>query len=331
MSEKTLKLTPTESVTVRGSSPEALEVEGVYGPRGKPPPPHFHPSQDESFEVLEGALRTRVAGEERDLKPGEVLEIPRGTEHQMWNPSEQTARVRWTTAPRLRTEEWFGAIDRLHREGRVGRKGMPGPLAFGVLLSEYDDVFRLGLKPKILIAPLLGAPRRRRAAARRLPARVGRYFFFFFFLTHLPRLSLRPFLHFFFVTPGGGGSSCPAWSPSAGRRDHRGGMGVGDRVREGAARAERAAVDVDRPGRKTWWSSSWATGSSVIPGRGELPGRGRRTGRQDAEQVIRRTAARQRRFGSPRRRDRAVDRRRVTLPLGPGSMLVNEGDGAVSS
>jgi quercetin dioxygenase-like cupin family protein len=144
-------------VTIRESSPEALEVEGVYGPHGKPPPPHFHPSQDERFEVLEGSLRTRIAGAERDLAVGDQIEIPRGTEHQMWNPGGETARVRWRTTPRLRTEQWFEAIDRLHREGRVGRKGLPGPLAFGVLLGEYDDVFRLGLKPQILIRPLLGA------------------------------------------------------------------------------------------------------------------------------------------------------------------------------
>ena len=35
---ETLKLTPTESVTIRQSSPEVLEVEGSYGPGGKAHP-----------------------------------------------------------------------------------------------------------------------------------------------------------------------------------------------------------------------------------------------------------------------------------------------------
>lgn len=157
MTEKTLKLTPSESVTIRESSPELLEVEGVYGPHGEAPPPHFHPAQNEHFEVLEGVLRTKIGGTERDLIAGDQVDISRETEHQMWNPGGETARVRWQIRPAGRTEQWFEAIDRLHREGRVGRKGIPGPLAFGVLLSEYDDVFRLGLKPQILIRSLLGA------------------------------------------------------------------------------------------------------------------------------------------------------------------------------
>jgi mannose-6-phosphate isomerase-like protein (cupin superfamily) len=161
---ETLKLTPGESVTIRQSSPEVLEVEGTYGPGGKPPPAHYHPAQDEHFEVLEGTLRAKVGGEERDLDQGEVLDIPLGTPHQMWNPGDQSARVLWQTRPSLRTAGWFRSIDALHREGRVGRNGMPGPLAFGALLSEYDDVFRLAgprplVKPAVAVLGALGRAR----------------------------------------------------------------------------------------------------------------------------------------------------------------------------
>ena len=107
----TLKLTPHETVTIRSASPELLDVEGRWGPGGKPPPAHYHPEQDEHFEVQ--------------------------------------------TRPALRTENWFRSIDRLFREGRVGKNGMPGPLAFGVFLSEYRDVFRLGSPPDLIARPLL--------------------------------------------------------------------------------------------------------------------------------------------------------------------------------
>jgi quercetin dioxygenase-like cupin family protein len=150
-----LKLTPSESVTVKSSSPELLEVEGHYGPGGKPPPAHFHPAQDEHFEVLEGALRVKVAGEERELRQGETIDIPRGTKHQMWNPSDEPARVLWQTRPAGRTEQWFRSIDRLHKEGRVGKNGMPGPLAYGAYLSEFGDVFRLA-GPAIVTGALVG-------------------------------------------------------------------------------------------------------------------------------------------------------------------------------
>jgi len=60
-------------------------------------------------------------------------------------------------APRGSTERWFAAIDRLHREGHVGSNGMPGPLAFGVLLTEYDDVFRLAVPAEPLVRGPLAA------------------------------------------------------------------------------------------------------------------------------------------------------------------------------
>lgn len=151
-----LKLTPSESLEVLSSGSGALEVEATYGPAGSPPPGHFHPAQDERFEVLAGTLRVRVDGAEQDLSPGETIEIGRGSVHQMWNPGAESARVRWRTSPGGRTEQWFRAIDALHRAGKVGRNGMPGPLAFGVMLSEYRDVFRLA-GPDWLLRPALAA------------------------------------------------------------------------------------------------------------------------------------------------------------------------------
>ncbi|HEX2371990.1 MAG TPA: cupin domain-containing protein [Solirubrobacterales bacterium] len=154
---RTLKITPTESVTVRVSTPELLEVEATYAPAGQEPPKHYHPSQDEHFEVLEGSLRARAGDEERTLRVGDAIDIPRGTVHQMWNPASGAARVLWQTRPGGRTESWFAAIDALHREGRVRRNGMPGPLAFATLQTEYDDVFRLAVGPEPLVRGALAA------------------------------------------------------------------------------------------------------------------------------------------------------------------------------
>jgi mannose-6-phosphate isomerase-like protein (cupin superfamily) len=151
---ETLRLTPGETVIIRNSSPELFEVEGAWAAVGKPPPPHFHPSQEEHFEVLEGTLTARVEGEKRDLGPGDALDIPRGAKHQMWNRTGWPARALWQKRPAGRTESWFRSIDALHREGRVGRKGMPGPLAYGVFLTEYRDVFRLAV-PDLLTRPVL--------------------------------------------------------------------------------------------------------------------------------------------------------------------------------
>jgi hypothetical protein len=73
----------------------------------------------------------------------------------MWNPGDEPARAIWQTSPRGRTEEWFRALDGLQRSGRVGGNGMPGPLAMGVLLTHYRDVFRLSARPQALVRGLL--------------------------------------------------------------------------------------------------------------------------------------------------------------------------------
>jgi mannose-6-phosphate isomerase-like protein (cupin superfamily) len=153
----TLKLTPRESLTIRESTPDLLEVEASYAPGGRAPPKHFHPGQDEHFEVSSGSVHVRTGDHERVLRPGEEIDIPRGVAHQVWNPDAEPAVVIWQTRPALRTEQWFRSIDGLHRSGRVGGSGMPGPLAFGVLLSEYRDVFRLAFRPQPLARVALAA------------------------------------------------------------------------------------------------------------------------------------------------------------------------------
>ena len=157
MADTQLKITRDESISVRRADEARLEVEVTYAPQGGPPPAHFHPIQDERFEVLAGELHVRVDGAERVLRAGGTVSIPRGAVHQMWNPGDAPVRAIWETTPGGRTLQWFRAIDTLHREGRVDKNGMPGPLAFGVLLTEYDDVFRLAARPRGLIRLALRA------------------------------------------------------------------------------------------------------------------------------------------------------------------------------
>ena len=152
---RALKLTPRESVVVRSSAPGLLEVEATYRPGGSPPPAHLHPHQSERFEVLEGILRTQVEGEDRELRAGDTLDVPEGAVHRMWNAAGAPARVRWETVPRGRTEQWFEQLDALQREGRVGRNGMPGALAFGVYLTEYGDTMELAARPRFAVRALL--------------------------------------------------------------------------------------------------------------------------------------------------------------------------------
>lgn len=110
MSDATYRLSERQTVVVRKSSAELLEVEATWAGGGKLPPAHFHPAQAEHFEVLEGELRVLVDGRERLLGPGGVLDIPAGTVHAM-TATDHGARALWQTRPALRTEEFYAAMD----------------------------------------------------------------------------------------------------------------------------------------------------------------------------------------------------------------------------
>jgi quercetin dioxygenase-like cupin family protein len=157
MDTNTLQLTPKDTVRIRRSEPDRLEVEVSYSPGGSPPPAHFHPDQDECFELLSGELEARIDGERRTLRAGDVVRIGRGSVHSMWNPNDMPVRALWVTQPRGRTESWYRELDDLQRSDRVDDKGMPSPLAFAVYLTEYSDVFQLAARPRALVSAALRA------------------------------------------------------------------------------------------------------------------------------------------------------------------------------
>jgi hypothetical protein len=87
-------------------TPELLVMEASYAAGESPPPPHYHPSQDEQFEVLEGAIALKVGHERRVVPAGESFDIPRGVAHNL-GPADGPARVRWEVRPALRTEQFL--------------------------------------------------------------------------------------------------------------------------------------------------------------------------------------------------------------------------------
>jgi mannose-6-phosphate isomerase-like protein (cupin superfamily) len=143
-----LQITPGEALDVVESTSAALVVEASFGPGGKAPPAHYHPAQDEHFEILEGVLRVDVDGVERDVGAGETLDIPRRTSHRMWNPNPDPARARWETRPAGRTKEWFKALAGLQGTDHVDANGRPKVLPFAALANEYSDTFRLAARPE---------------------------------------------------------------------------------------------------------------------------------------------------------------------------------------
>jgi mannose-6-phosphate isomerase-like protein (cupin superfamily) len=85
---------------VRESTPERVVFDRLYPPQTGRADPHVHFDLTQSWEVLSGEARAVVDGETRELKAGDVVEIPSGVAHQdIHNPHGSDSTVRWTVAP----------------------------------------------------------------------------------------------------------------------------------------------------------------------------------------------------------------------------------------
>jgi quercetin dioxygenase-like cupin family protein len=124
-----------------------IEIEIFYPPGGRRPPDHLHPAQEELFEVLKGALRARLDGRVRVLAAGDVLVIPAGAPHALWNDGAEEAHAVWHTYPALRTEALLETLWALGRAGKTDRRGRPGLLQAAVLLRAYRRELRLAHPP----------------------------------------------------------------------------------------------------------------------------------------------------------------------------------------
>jgi mannose-6-phosphate isomerase-like protein (cupin superfamily) len=148
-------------VTTAAESGGALHAqEARYAPRSRPPPYHFHPRQDERFQILEGSLRFHIDGADRTVGAGEELAVPRGVAHRAHNPGDAPAVVLWETRPALRTAEMFRALYGM-------RRPRPGLLEAAAILHEYrHEMVLAGPLPRRVVIGCLGPVGRLLHAAR---------------------------------------------------------------------------------------------------------------------------------------------------------------------
>lgn len=149
--------------TTADSGGERVVVEIAYAGTGDRPPVHYHPSQSERFEVLEGRVHAVLDGEERTLAAGDTLEVPPRTAHEMW--ATEPARQRWETSPALETEAFFETVWGLQQDGLTDSKGMPGLPQMALTLRHFKNEFRLASPPAplqaVLFPPLAALARAR--------------------------------------------------------------------------------------------------------------------------------------------------------------------------
>ena len=129
---------------------ELLEIENTYPAKSKEPLAHYHPFQEEWFEVLEGELSIRLDERIVTLSKGDKIHIPKNQVHSMWNNSAYKTVVNWITKPALRSEHFFENAFGLAQDGKVNKVGMPNLFQKVLFANEFSKEFRLSKPPYFL-------------------------------------------------------------------------------------------------------------------------------------------------------------------------------------
>jgi uncharacterized RmlC-like cupin family protein len=73
-------------------------------------PPHIHPTQDEFIYMLEGHFELMLDGKDLKAGPGDLVRLPRGIPHGIFNKSDQTVKCFFWVSPTRRLYDLFWGI-----------------------------------------------------------------------------------------------------------------------------------------------------------------------------------------------------------------------------
>jgi len=133
--------------TARETNGVLLEMEAIYNPNSPQPPLHYHPYQEEQFQVLAGTFRVKMGETERTFQTGEAFTVPAGTPHWMHNVSDEEGRLLWQIRPALKSQDFFATMWGLAAAGKTNADGVPNFLQLAVILRAYRDEFRASSPP----------------------------------------------------------------------------------------------------------------------------------------------------------------------------------------
>jgi quercetin dioxygenase-like cupin family protein len=79
-------------------------------------PPHIHPDQDEYLYILEGKLDFFLDGAETQGAPGDLVRLPMGKPHGIFNKSGRTAKTLFWVSPTRRLYDLFWGIHNMKEQ-----------------------------------------------------------------------------------------------------------------------------------------------------------------------------------------------------------------------
>lgn len=107
---------------------------------------HYHPEQEETYQVLEGTLEVLRDGQWRTVSAGESLTMPAGEVHGFRNVTDAPVRFLNVHRPALGFQAHLETLDRLIRAGKIrGTKDIRSLIYMSMSANEH--------RPDVAIRP----------------------------------------------------------------------------------------------------------------------------------------------------------------------------------
>jgi oxalate decarboxylase/phosphoglucose isomerase-like protein (cupin superfamily) len=101
-------------------------------PPGTFVPPHIHPTQDEFIYMFEGRIDCLIDGRDFFATAGDVIRLPMGISHGLFNKSDQPVKCLFWVTPTRRLYDLFWAIHSMKEQK---------PEEVVALAAKYEIVF----------------------------------------------------------------------------------------------------------------------------------------------------------------------------------------------
>jgi mannose-6-phosphate isomerase-like protein (cupin superfamily) len=132
------------------TSGELFEATNWIEPRMPGPPVHVHPTAEESYEIVEGALEVCIDGNWRTVRAGETATVPAGVPHTLRNTSSEPVRIVNIHRPALQFESFFREMHSLIGQGKIKRLPPKEPRSAvyaAMLFGKYPNEIRTTKPP----------------------------------------------------------------------------------------------------------------------------------------------------------------------------------------
>jgi mannose-6-phosphate isomerase-like protein (cupin superfamily) len=132
-----------------------LDWELLLAPGGRVPSSHAHPRQEESFTVLSGQMRFRIAGRRVLAGPGDTVRVPPGTVHHFANAGRRPARVAVRTRPALNMAQLLETAAAMAAEQHAVGRRRPSLVGLALFMRDFEREVRAPYLPVALVGAVI--------------------------------------------------------------------------------------------------------------------------------------------------------------------------------